>query len=271
MLKNNKINILDVKNKFAVLVVSCDKYSDLWDPFFKLFFKFWPDCPFNIYLLSNYKITNFPKVKTINIGKDISWSDNLYKGLNLLKEDYVFLLLEDAFLIDFVNTNKILNLFNMALNIDVNYFRIIPSPMPDKKYNELIGVVSKGTLYRATSEQCIWKKKILLKLLKTSETAWDFEINGSTRSDEYDNFFSTWGKCLFLINGVVRGKWQRSAIEKLKSLGIQTDLNKREVMTLKETIVFFLKSLRFRLFLEIVPAKYRRRIRSFIYSKCKNY
>ena len=29
----------EFKQKFAVLVVSCDKYSDLWDPFFSLFEK----------------------------------------------------------------------------------------------------------------------------------------------------------------------------------------------------------------------------------------
>jgi len=268
IINNNDKNY--IKNKFAVLVLSCDKYSDLWDPFFKLLFKFWPDCPFNVYLLSNYKITNFPKVKTINIGEDISWSDNLYKGLNLLKEDYLFLLLEDLFLIDFVNTDKIFNLFDLALNISANYLRIEPSPKPDKKYNELIGIVSKGTLYRATSAVCIWKKKVLLKLLKTSETAWDFEINGSTRSDEYDNFFSTFEKYFYLINGCIRGKWQRSTIKKIKSLGIQIDLNKREVMTLEETIIYFFKKLLSR-FLKIFPAKYRRKIRNFILnSKYKN-
>jgi len=259
-----------IKSKFAILIVSCDKYSDLWNPFFKLFFRFWSDCPFNVYLLSNYKITNFPKVKTINIGSDLSWSDNLYKGLNLLKEDYIFLLLEDLFLIDFVNTNKIFNLFNLALNINANYLRIKPSPKPDKKYNELIGVVSEGTLYRATSAVCIWKKGVLLKLLKTNETAWDFEICGSARSDEYDKFFSTWKKYFYLINGVVRGKWQRNAVKKLKSLGVQIDLNKREVMTLKDTIIYFFQELRSRL-LKCFPAKYRRKIRNFILnSKCKN-
>ena len=108
------------------------------------------------------------------------------------------------------------------------------------------------------------EKGVLLKLLKTNETAWDFEVIGSIRSDEYDKFFSTWEKYFYLINGCIRGKWQRSAIKKLKSLGIQIDSNKREVMTLEETIIYFFKSLRFKLFLEIFPAKYRKRIRDVI-------
>ncbi len=41
-------------SELAILVCSCDKYADVWEPFFKLFFKFWPDCPYPIYLLSNY-------------------------------------------------------------------------------------------------------------------------------------------------------------------------------------------------------------------------
>jgi hypothetical protein len=269
MLKNNKMNISNIKNKFAILVISCDKYSDLWNPFFKLFFRFWPDCPFNVYLISNYKITNFPKVKTINIGRDISWSDNLYKGLNLLREDYVFLLLEDCFLINFVNTNKMLELFNWILNIKANCVRMDPRPKPDKKYNELIGIVSKGTIYRASSAICIWKREILLNLLKAAETAWDFEIYGSIRSDIYSDFYSTCNNYFPNVHCVVRGKWQRSAIKKLKSFGIQIDLNTREVMTLEETIIYIFRQLRSKL-LKFFPAKYRRRIRNFILSSKYN-
>ncbi|MCG2790799.1 MAG: hypothetical protein L6305_03500, partial [Actinomycetia bacterium] len=75
---------------------------------------------------------------------------------------------------------------------------------------------------------------------------------------------------IYFINGCIRGKLQRSTIKKLKSLGIQTDLNKREVMTLEETIIYFFGKLRSRL-LQFFPAKYRRRIRnSILNSKYKN-
>ena len=30
----------DIQNNFAILVVSCDKYSDLWNPFFESFLDF---------------------------------------------------------------------------------------------------------------------------------------------------------------------------------------------------------------------------------------
>ena len=73
-----------------LLVVSCDSYSDVWDSFFKSFFNCWSDCPLDIYLLSNEKIFDQSPVKTIRVGRDISWSDNLLNGINQLKKDYVF-------------------------------------------------------------------------------------------------------------------------------------------------------------------------------------
>lgn len=262
--------MLDIKNKFAILVVSCDKYSDLWNPFFKSFFRFWPDCPFNIYLLTNYEFVDILQVKNLLIGDDISWSDNLYKALNYLKEDYIFLFLDDLFLLDFVKTDEVLRLFTWIIESNANYVRINPSPKPNKRYNELVGIVSKGTIYRTSTVMAIWKKNILLNLLKNGENIWDFEIYGSIRSDSYDAFFCTWKKYFFIINTVIKGKWMRSAIKELKSLGIEIDLSKRKVMTFEETIKYYFSRKRSGL-LKLFPAKYRRKLKDLVLRGKYNY
>lgn len=263
--------MLDIQTKFAILVVSCDKYSDLWNPFFKSFFKFWPDCPFDIYLLNNHNCINIPRVKNISVGDDISWSDNLYKAINGLKEEYIFLFLEDLFLIEFVETNKILKIFTWILESNANYVRINPSATKaDKKFNDLVGIISKGTLYRTSTVLSVWKKDILLNLLKKGESAWDFEIYGSLRSDIYDEFYATWGKYFPIINAIIKGKWQRKAIRKLSSIGIEINLSKREVMTFEETIKYYLSRQRSKL-LKFIPSKYRRNLKDFILRGKYNY
>ena len=50
------------KGDISILVCSCDKYEDLWNPMFGMFFKFWEDCPLNIYLMTNNKKYNHEKV-----------------------------------------------------------------------------------------------------------------------------------------------------------------------------------------------------------------
>lgn len=271
IINNNKRNC--IKKDLAIIVMSY-KYTDLWKIFFKLFYKFWVDCPFKVYFFSNHvenkDISYLPRVKNILIKDALSWSELLKRGLNCVNEKYILLLVDDFFLLDFVNTNKILEIFSWALKNNINYLRMNPSPKPDKNYNELVGIISKGAIYRTSSTMPIWKKKTLLNLLKIGESAWEFEIHGSTRSDNYNGFFSTWGKYFSFINGVILGVWQRDAVRKLKFLGIKVDLNKRKVMTLKETIAFYFKRKR-RALLYLFPAKYRREIRNkFLKNKYRN-
>ena len=89
---------MDTKPKIDLLVVSCDTFSDVWNPFFKSLRHYWKDCGLNIYLLSNEKECKELNVKTIKVGADISWSDNLIKAIDSLKSEYVLLLLEDLLL-----------------------------------------------------------------------------------------------------------------------------------------------------------------------------
>ena len=63
-------------SNLAVLVISCDAYSDLWSPFFKLYFRYWSDNKFDTFLLSNFKKYSDSRVGSIIVGEDKSWSNN---------------------------------------------------------------------------------------------------------------------------------------------------------------------------------------------------
>jgi len=258
----------DVTNRVAILVVSCDNYSDLWAPFFECFKLFWPDCPFNVYLLSNEKACDRAGVKNVLTGEDLSWSDSLIKGVSQLKEDYVFMFLDDLFLVKPVDTKKVIEVFDWAVQDNVNYIGMYPmaNSKPDRAYNRLVGLVSKKAVYRASTVMAVWKKEVLLDLLRPGESAWAFEINGTVRSDKYDHFYVTWQSYFSIVNTVIKGKWRRCAVKKMKKLGIKTGLNSRQVMTLGETAVLRLKLLRSRL-LSLLPVKHRRKIRSFLLGK----
>ncbi|UCE99402.1 MAG: hypothetical protein JSV82_09625 [Planctomycetota bacterium] len=210
-------------------------------------------------------------VRNISVGDDISWSDNLLKAISQLKEDYVFLFLDDLFLHGSVNTEKVLEVLSWAIESDVNYIRMNPMRnKPDRPFNEVVGIVSKKAIYRTSTVVSVWKKSVLSDLLKGGESAWDFEVHGSVRSDEYDRFYAAWKDCFPITNVVIKGKWRRGAAKKLKSLGIEIDSTSRKIMTLGETIV-----LNFKLFrsyvLSLFPAKHRRTIKGFILRGKYNY
>src|SRR5438270_12060517 len=82
----------------SVLVLSCDSYSDLWRPFFTLFWRHWPDCPLDVYLGTNSTRYEDARVCSLNAGRGEPWSKRLRYFLNQMDSRYVLIMLEDFFL-----------------------------------------------------------------------------------------------------------------------------------------------------------------------------
>lgn len=203
----------------AFVVFSCDKYADLWPIFFETFFDNWPDCPFQVYLVANKKQNNHPKVVTLLSGDDLDWSSSVRKAIAQLKENYVLFFYEDAFLNAKVSNDVLKDKLQFFFEHDLDYLRLRPSPKPDEKYNHFYGRITEKAIYRVSLFASIWKKSILLELLKDGESAWEFEMQGAIRSLEYKNFYSTYESFFSIIHGVERGKWINSAHRKLLKLG----------------------------------------------------
>ena len=247
----------------AILNVSCDNYSDLWNPFFQLFKRFWPDCPFPVYLLSNEKRFDIQGVIPIPVGKDVSWSDNLLIALDKIKEEFILMWIDDLLLLRKVDTQRVVCICEEFIKARGNYLRLNPTVKADKQFNEHFGLTSKGIVYRTSTVLSLWRKDILRELLKPGESAWDFEIYGTLRSDKYDCFYVAHTNHFQVFNCVIKGKWQRGAVKKLSLLGIDIDTDKRRIMTLREQLVTELLWLRSKIF-TLVPSRFRRQLKDFI-------
>ncbi len=246
----------------AVLVASCDNYSDVWSVFFELYHRFWPDNPLNTYLLTNFLEPNYKDVQILNIGEDISWSDNLLSALQRISEEYIFLFIEDLLLIDFVRTTSFEKHLSWAIEHHVNYLRFNPSTAPNIALNNEIGIVSPHSVYRTSVVASLWKKEVLEALLKKGENAWEFEHHGAVRSDRYNEFYSTYSEHFPVVNSIIKRVWERSAIKKLQRLGININPKARKVMTISEGIVWKCKLLRSKIF-SYAPHRFRRSIKRF--------
>jgi hypothetical protein len=261
--------IQDTGKTLAILVASCDRYSDLWPIFFRLFRRFWPDCPFPVYLLSNNLEAQFPGVVNVRVGDDISWSDNLLAALPGVNADYIFLFIDDLLICERVNTAAVCDVLKDFVRQNGNYIRLNPAPRPDRPLDHLIGSVSAGTLYRTATVLSVWKKEILFDLLKKGETPWEFEIDGSIRSDAYSGFFSTHTRILSILNAVIKGKWERGAIRRLRSLAVGLELGVRPVMTRTEKLRLEFHRIR-NWTLNRLPPESRRRVKNLFSGARRN-
>src|SRR5262249_49133230 len=88
----------------SAVVASHDGFADIWPGFFDLLFRFWPDLPYPLYLISNHLTFHDSRVNPLRVGDDISWSDTLARGLARISSRYVLLVLDDFFLTGLVDT-----------------------------------------------------------------------------------------------------------------------------------------------------------------------
>ncbi len=231
----------------SILIVSCDKYQDMWEPYFFLFDKNWSNCPYKVYLMTNYLKPDLAKIGIINVGEDISWSDNLAYSLKKIKSKYVFILLDDFFIVDTVKNDQVVQVVNWAIDNDVDYLHLFRYPRPKKLICNNIGIIPARTMYRVSTISSLFKKEVLSNLLDEKESAWDFEIKGSLRSKNYNEFYSVDDDLIPVVNGVIRGKWNRKIIKYFKKNKISYCSN-RPVLSVREQILYELSILRSKIF-----------------------
>lgn len=166
-----------MQNKIiAILVVSCDKYSDIWDLFFETFNKYWLDCPYKIYLGTNNIKYRRDNVEVINIGDDISYSDNLIKMLDSLEADYVIMWVDDLMLTKPVKTNSIRNIVEYTIRKEIDFVKLLPNfpyAYVEEKYG--IGRLPNGIRYQVTIGVSIVKKSFMQIVASEKKTAWELE------------------------------------------------------------------------------------------------
>ncbi len=212
-------------DQLAVYVNSCDKYSWIWDAFFKSFKKYWPDCPYDLFLGSNEIDPEIDKVTTLLSGHDSRWGFTTRTNLERIKAEYVLFMQEDYLLREPVRTHIIEKVQQNLISGDGHCVRLNDSFM--KKYvksPDQIVVNPPGTPFRTSLQASIWKRSTLLKLIRDEETPWDFEVKGSRRSDQIESgFYISRGRCLpYYFGGAVnQGRLMLNFYPEIKKLGAE--------------------------------------------------
>ena len=240
----------------AILVLSCDKYADLWDVFFDCFNKFWPDCPYKIYLGTNE--LGYSKGNIINIksGEDKDWSSSARKIVSQIPENYIWIMLEDILIASKINTSYVENIFSNMQSKNASHIHELPTPKPDHVEDDF-GVYKKGMPYRV-NVRGFWNKKNFQDLLIDGESPWNFEIMGSYRSSYFEGFYCLKQPVCKMINSVEKGKVFPHAIDWCKENNIDS-INKIDRAVVHQNILSKsrLQSIYFNFIINNISWKYR--------------
>jgi|LSQX01.3.fsa_nt_gb hypothetical protein len=173
---------MEQKDKMIMLLLSCDKYSDVWDDFFNLKERFWPDCKFKWYLVTESKNYIRKNVSTIICGSDLNWAGRLRKAIQSVDSQFIGIFLEDYFIKTPIDDKKINYFVEMMekdnvsfLNLDNGFRHILHEPNLEF-YTEHLVKIPQHLRYGIDTSAAIWDKNFLLeKLGKGDYSAWKFE------------------------------------------------------------------------------------------------
>ena len=221
----------------TVIVPSTTHYSDAWGPFVALFRKFWPDCPYKLVLITDFKSDPWDGDDAIVIGRDYGWCKNLVRGLNEIKSDHVIMLQEDFFLNAPTDTAYIQKALEMTIDKNLACFRLYPCPGPDWPLGDDYGLISVGKPYRVSCQAAIWSREELYEIAGHPQinSPREFEIDGTNFVNSEHTvcqYYSVkrdpnqW-PLQYYCSAITRGEWNPDAVTFVKSLGIPINNSRR--------------------------------------------
>ena len=203
----------------SVLIYSCDAYSDVWGPFFTLFYRYW-NCPYPVYIAAESEQCLIPEVKTINT--EGTWTDRIRSALTEIPTEYVICMCEDFFFRKKVRQDVIdYCLLHMEYeNIACVNFEKCYGPTEEGFVD--FGKKPNGSEWRKTCQAALWRRDVLVKLLEGSMDAWEWEM--SSAPDEYKYYVYTGDEDSLVFEygyhnaewfGIQKGKWVEKDVRPL--------------------------------------------------------
>jgi hypothetical protein len=243
-------NNYGVKVSISIVVGSMDSREDLWPVFKHGFNKYWSDCPWEKYFITNY-MKGPKEFKTLKTGKEVSWSQKINVALNGVYDDIVLYLCDDYWISGPVQTKVMVEFYNLMMkhrNIDTIRLRC-PSYdaelCPQKELTKPIDLDKRlwefkiDAMYRAATYCNFYRKEALLRYMREGMSCWDHETEASALSSNSNKLylcaidpyiFPTVHQTNPFLNGntsepVVKGMWQKSAYEYVKKEGLKVDFS----------------------------------------------
>lgn len=238
--------------KLSIYISTFDGYSDLWDSFFTAFDKFFPDCPYNVYMTTNHKSYQRDNLKIIKTGQETTWMNRIKASIYQVDSEYILFMLEDYLIGKKVDTKEIEEIIDFMDNNAINYYRLQDIPRSQSNYKNInyLGKINSKQKYGINTICSIWKKEFLIEIINHAngvESAWDFEVYLCNRFNSLNKKYIP--NCcvdkrdiLAIKNGVYRGVWFKDTVKYFKKCGLDIDTKDRKIMSTMTQFKFNVKT-----------------------------
>lgn len=211
----------------SVLVMSCDAYSDVWQPFYVLYNKYWQP-PYKTYICSETIACDyFTTIKTQG-----SWTKRVREALEQIDSEYIIFMLEDYFIRDYVDQDRINKILANFKDDEAVYdFEEYCNDEIEKEHILGFGKRKDKTIYMNNTQPSIHNRLKLIERLQVDQDPWEWEttivsspykfyINMTKQIIDTGYYNRNW-------MGLRKGKWCREIVPFFAKENIEIDYEKR--------------------------------------------
>lgn len=232
--KENKLNNL------AVLIIGYDGYKDVWNHFVYFINKYWAERPKTYFATSELE-PEYENIEIVKAGVGSEWSKKAFTALNKIDTKYVLLLLEDFFIMDYVDNEKIseilkfievnqVKFYQLTTQYISNYF-IEGKTLKDNKY---IHIIPKNKKYGINLQAAIWNTDFLKQIIgQGNYNAWTFESNNAYIKDYDENkleYLIDERNILHILHAIKQSKYFPHVFNLCKKIDHTIDISERQVL-----------------------------------------
>lgn len=225
---------MDVNERLSVLISSCDKFSDLWDENIRLYQKNWKENNCRTILVTDAKRDwQSTQAELISVDGENSFPLRIRHALDSITTPYVLVTLDDYFLIDPVDTQKIEYLLDRMQQERIQYLSLYNRRVTNKKKYlpvEKLLPIDLQKKYAVTLYPAIWEVAFLKKTIREDLSPWLYEVSlTQTAIAEKANCQASFAGTFNILDVVRKGKVLHKAKRYFKRNGI--DIGNRPVIS----------------------------------------
>jgi hypothetical protein len=218
----------------AVLICSSDSRRDILERVLPSLLKYWPDCPYPIYIGLNTNYGYGPKITTL-LAKPSEWRKECLEQLAQTNETHVILVLDDFLFQKPVDQSRLSTLVSKAVESNLPYLRLLPlgrsildrvTALVRSPTQVDIRPINEGRPFYSGLQIAIWNKTHLMALLKSDGSIWDFEHKNQPGVTHY---VITGFPPIVYSHLVEKGRWLPYAKVLLAHAELPTNLGTRPV------------------------------------------
>ena len=208
----------------TIIVLSCNKNEDTFEPFHELMERYYPNHPDIVYFTDG--IIN-PYYKTIPVETELStWTKGFREFLEQIEDDYVLLMIDDCFIRQPVDEYRIRQakfLFYFEPNLACANFEKSWDEADEPTAYDGWKKRKHGSRFEVSLMCGLWDIEKLLEVVDRDCSPWEIEEKQDSKGFDYyinsGDYIIDWGYETFKPVGKVKGVWTEETIKFLESEG----------------------------------------------------